>query len=472
MGQSIDVLYVDDDPSFTRLAATFLEREEERLDVHTATSPDEALELLADREFDCVIADYKMPETDGIELLEEVRNERPGVPFILYTGKGSEEVASEAIAAGVTDYLPKGTNDQYAILANRVTNAVEQFRTERALEDTRRRLSRFVEQSSLGVIEWNDEFEIVRANEAAEEILGYSEEELVGNSWELLVPEPEQETVEGIVDELLGEEGGHHSVNENVRKDGERIICDWHNRVVTDESGAVIAIFSQFEDITEQKEQERELKRKNERLEEFVGVVSHDLRNPLAVAEAHRELASDECDSDHLGRVRRAHERMSELIEELLALARQEQQSVEPETVEVRTIADASWEFVDGGSATRVIDTEQHIRADEHGLKQLFENLFRNAVEHGGEDVTVTVGELEDGFYVADDGPGIPEGKRDEVFEPGYSTAEKGTGFGLRIVKQIVDAHGWEIRATTSEAGGARFEITGVERVAERHSQL
>jgi signal transduction histidine kinase len=93
----------------------------------------------------------------------------------------------------------------------------------------------------------------------------------------------------------------------------------------------------------------------------------------------------------------------------------------------------------------------------------LFENLFRNAVNHGGGEVTVTIGEIADGFYVADDGAGIPDDERDDIFEAGYSTADGGTGFGLAIVKEVVEAHGWEIRVTDSEMGGARFEIIGIE---------
>jgi signal transduction histidine kinase len=109
------------------------------------------------------------------------------------------------------------------------------------------------------------------------------------------------------------------------------------------------------------------------------------------------------------------------------------------------------------------IDTESSIRADVSRLKQVFENLIRNATEHGGPDVTVTVGELDDGFYLEDDGPGIPDEERSRILETGYSTAEAGTGFGLSIVDQIVDAHGWQLRITESEAGGARFEIIDVE---------
>jgi signal transduction histidine kinase len=125
------------------------------------------------------------------------------------------------------------------------------------------------------------------------------------------------------------------------------------------------------------------------------------------------------------------------------------------------------------------IASTRTIPADESRLRQLLENLIRNAVEHsstsppasredavehGSEDVTITVGALEDGFYVADDGVGIPESEREKVFESGYTTAEEGTGIGLGLVAEIADAHGWEVRLTESESGGARFEFTGVDR--------
>jgi signal transduction histidine kinase len=90
-------------------------------------------------------------------------------------------------------------------------------------------------------------------------------------------------------------------------------------------------------------------------------------------------------------------------------------------------------------------------------------NLIRNAIEHGGEDVTINVGELEDGFYVEDDGTGIPEEHWTNVFDASYSTSDDGGGFGLSIVKEIVHAHDWEIEVTDGIDGGARFEITGIE---------
>ena len=249
------------------MAATLLETEDERFTVETATSAAEGLERLSS-DIDCIVSDYDMPGQNGIAFLEQVRAEYPELPFILYTGKGSEEVASDAISAGVTDYLQKESGtDQYTVLANRITNAVEQFRAQEALEASQKRLSLFIEQSPLGVIEWSEAFEVVRANDAAEDILGYSQTELEGRSWEAIVPEREREPVAEIVSGLLEADGGYHSVNENVRKDGTRITCEWHNRVIADETGGTVAIFSQFQDITDREQSERELEAATERIE-------------------------------------------------------------------------------------------------------------------------------------------------------------------------------------------------------------
>ncbi|MFB6251251.1 MAG: sensor histidine kinase [Halobellus sp.] len=133
------------------------------------------------------------------------------------------------------------------------------------------------------------------------------------------------------------------------------------------------------------------------------------------------------------------------------------------EPVALDEIAGAAWRTVESPSASLNAETDQTVRCDPTRLQQLLENLYRNAVEHGGAEIAVTVGEVADGFYVEDNGLGIPEDKREEVFEPGYSTATDGTGFGLRIVKQVAEAHGWTVRVTESDAGGARFEVTGVE---------
>jgi PAS domain S-box-containing protein len=218
-----------------------------------------------------------------------------------------------------------------------------------------------------------------------------------------------------------------------------------------------------YADITDRKRREQELERQNDRLEAFASVVSHDLRNPLSVAEGHLELARQECASEHLERVQGAHDRMNVLIDDLLALAREGEAATDREAVDLAAVVERCWANVETAGATLTVDVDRTVYADESRLQQAFENLVRNAVEHGGESVTVTVGELADGFYVEDDGPGIPAGDRDSVFDVGFSTAGDGTGFGLSIVREIVEAHGWGISVTEGAAGGARFAITGVE---------
>ena len=226
------------------------------------------------------------------------------------------------------------------------------------------------------------------------------------------------------------------------------------------------AVLLSARDVTERKRREQELIEQNERLEAFASVVSHDLRNPLNVAIGRLQLAQEEGDSDHLDRAAEALDRSLELVEDLLALARQGISATDPEAVALDALAGRCWETVETSDATLSIETEQVVRADRSRLRQLLENLFRNAVEHGGPGVHIVVGDLDTGFYVADDGSGIPADEREQVFETGYSTTSAGTGFGLGIVARVAEAHGWTVNVTESTDGGARFEVKGVERAA------
>ena len=224
-----------------------------------------------------------------------------------------------------------------------------------------------------------------------------------------------------------------------------------------------------------------QLRAQNERLDEFASIVGHDLRNPLNTLSMSLELAERTGDEEHFERATRSVDRMEGLIDDLLALARQGESAGEPEPVSLAAVTDDARDTVETGDATVTVTEDLTVRADRSRLRQLLENLLRNAVEHGSPNsrgeipehpiqcdgtVTITVGAIDDrGFYVADDGPGIPDDERGQIFETGYSTAGSGAGIGLAIVKRIVDAHDWEITVTDSEAGGARFEITAVETV-------
>ncbi|WP_435551350.1 histidine kinase N-terminal 7TM domain-containing protein [Natrinema sp. CGMCC1.2065] len=241
-------------------------------------------------------------------------------------------------------------------------------------------------------------------------------------------------------------------------------------------------------DITERKRNEVRLRRQNERLERFADVVSHDLRNPLNVADGYLDLARERDDPEpYLDEVDESLDRMEAIIEDVLALARHGADVTDPEPVSIADLAETAWETVDTGGATLRVASDATVLADGDRVTRLFENLFRNAVEHGSttptsnaqqdavehgstspDSLTVEVGAIdateddgETGFYVADDGRGLPDGA--DVFEDGYTTNADGTGFGLSIVRGIAAAHGWTATATESEAGGARFEFTGVE---------
>lgn len=243
---------------------------------------------------------------------------------------------------------------------------------------------------------------------------------------------------------------------------GEPFPAEVNLGLIQDEEGEHLGTAGVIRDLTEHKVRERRLERQNEQLDAFASIVSHDLRNPLNVARGHLELAQEDCDSEHHEAIGRAHERMDVLIEDLLSLARAEQTPTEPSTIELAEFVRDCWQSVDTKAGSIDVRTEATIEADETRLRQLLENLFRNAVEHAGDDVTVTVGDIDDGFFIEDDGPGIPEADRERVFEAGYSTTQEGTGFGMGIVKQVVDDHGWQIDLTRAENGGASIEITGV----------
>jgi len=823
-GSPVRVLLVDDDEDVATTAASFLELERDDIEVVTATAASEGLDVLARQRIDCVVSDYEMPGADGLTFLDRVRADHGELPFILFTGEGSEKLASETIAAGVTEYVRKdGGTDQYALLANRIDRAVESHRSQSLLADRTRRLETLISNLP-GIVyrcvndpAWPMEFV---AGEC-EQLTGYSAATLERGdvSWGEDVLHPEDRTAaweavqdaleadepfevtyrivtrdgetrwmwergrglytDGELDALEGfitdvtarrererrierlqrrtrqlidttsraetaqvavdaahevldaEMSGFHLLSEDERtldpvawvdtvseelgeppvydradddpaaefvwnafdhgdpvvvedtrehgrlsevtrtrsgvvhpladhgvfvvsatepgafddtdlalveiiaasltaaldrverelrlrereqaleterdrlralfemvpdpithvrfEDGEPVLLDVNSafeetfgyeaadvvgessndllvppdrqaeatridqqarneRIVTqavrrrtadgvgdflfrsipvgdrEDTGEYYGIYV---DISEQKAAERRLERQNERLEEFAEVLSHDLRNPLNVAQGRVELLQDRYDDEHLDAAERAHERMAALVEDILYLAR-EGRSVGPlEPVRLGEVVRACWETIETDKARLAVETERTVEAERGQLRRLLENLLGNAVEHsstspgsqtrqdavehsstsprsqapedvvehsstspgsqtrqdavehssqrphpqtqqdGGEDggpaVTVTVGDCDGGFYVADDGPGIDEEIRDRVFEAGYSTAQEGTGFGLRIVAQIADAHGWDVRVAESARGGARFEITGID---------
>ena len=613
---SITVLHVDDEPDFAEMTATFLERRSEGIDVIIETGADDALDRLGDGDaVDCVVSDFQMPGKDGIEFLREVRRGDRHLPFILFTGKGSEEVASDAVSAGVTDYMQKESGtDQYEILANRIENVVRGHRFQAASAERGRRLDTLINnlpgvvyrcraepgwqmenvegecealtgyasaEFERGEVSYGEDvvhpadresvWRTVRDALAADEPFEMTyrivtEDDTVKRVWErgqgLDPTDGEPRVLEGfitdiserkervdrgsertrghdsggdpdldadpypdpdpyrtlfdntndcvaycefegddpvIVDvnpafettfgfragEVIGESlesaivssESHEKARRIARqvKGGQRVEAELqcrtaegvrtfsHRAVPMLTDSGVTEAYAIFTDVTEQKRDKQQIRR----LEHFAERLSHDLRNPLSVARGNLELLEETGEEKHYETVNRALARIENLISDILTLAQTGDRISlsEYDSVELATVAGNAWALLRTGDATLSIENTKTIEADASRLQQILENLFRNANEHGPDDVTVRVGLLSDepGFYVADDGPGVPPERREEVFEAEYSTKHDGTGFGLATISQIVDAHGWEIRIAESDAGGARFELYGIE---------
>lgn len=221
-----------------------------------------------------------------------------------------------------------------------------------------------------------------------------------------------------------------------------------------------------FEDVTAERIQKQKLEQQNERLDNFASVISHDLRNPLSVALGYTDIiAEDPTNEAAVATVKENLQRMDQMIDEVLELAREGADVEEPVPVSLIEMGETAWSYVDSGEATVEIVDDVTVRGDTERLQRAFENLLRNSIDHGGDNIHIEIGVEEDPglIYYEDNGSGIPEDHRADLFEFGQTYSDDGTGFGLAIVQSIIEAHGWEINVVDPQMGsGARFEITGV----------
>lgn len=574
IGGDVRILHIEDEPGFANLVKEFLEQEQAAFEVLTETDPAVGLERAQSMDIDCIVCDYEMPGLSGLEVLERVREDAPKLPFILFTGKGSEEIASEAITAGVTEYIQKETGtDQYTVLANRIEQAVARHRAEEQVE----RAFLAVETSHEGIGLLDEQGTFIYVNEAFSDLTAYDRSELVGRHFELLYPEGDVDIVYDEIIPTARDSGNWSGETEYITKDGDRLLVD-HIISFTSEDTMICSISEATEaeaiqdelslkertmdeapigitiadastadnplifandrflkltgyDADEvigrncrflQGEETRsepiarmgeaisaeepvsvelrnyrkdgemfwnrvtiaplydqdgtlthyvgfqdDVSRHREMVQEFANlgdIIDHDVSNLLMTARGRFELAQESGTMEHLDDGLLAMERLEQALEDVTGVLKSGQLVGERTEVDIGEVAQSVWHIVDPPDSENALETDTApiVSADEDALRRLFENLLGNALEHCGEGVRVTVGALADGFYVEDTGPGIPDEHRESVFEPGFSTKESGdgTGVGLASVRQIVLAHGWEIRVTDGEdQSGARFEI-------------
>jgi PAS domain S-box-containing protein len=374
------------------------------------------------------------------------------------------------------------------ILVSYAVQTLSRIETEEALRTEHRHLRALFENVPDPAVEYQfvDGKPIVRAvNDAFVDVFGYERTEILGRDIDEYIVPTDPDDGSDLASEaaafnqklLSGERVRHECQRQTV--DGLREFLLKIVPLKRDRRN--VAGYAIYTDITEQKRRERTLARENERLEEFASVVSHDLRNPLGIARGHLELARETGREASFEMADAALERMDGLIEDVLTLARQGQVVGDAEEVDAVAVARTAWNTVDTPEARLRTEGPITVVADTSRLRELFENLFRNAVEHGRPDrscadgvvteggssedgesraLTVSVEPTPNGFAVVDDGRGVPESDREALFEPGHSGSESGTGFGLAIVRRIAESHGWSISLAESEPGeGARFEI-------------
>jgi PAS domain S-box-containing protein len=327
-------------------------------------------------------------------------------------------------------------------------------------------ITRIFEASPVGTAVVGTDGEITDANGRAETVLGLERDEITDRSYddtrwtavdEAGTPLSSEELPVGrVLDTGEAVFDFEHGIE---RPDGETAWLSVNAAPIYGEDGDVDRVVTTVSDITDRREYRHLLEQQNERLEKYSAMVSHDLRSPLSVASGWLDVSMEDDTTAHLGKIEEALDRMEQLITDLRALGRYGQTVEGMVELDLGDVASEAWSTVDTAEATLEIQADLGTIEGERGrLLQSFENLFRNAVEHAG-DVTVRVGPLDWGFYVEDDGPGIPETEREEVFEFGYSTVDDGTGIGLAIVEAVADAHGWKLDLVDAEPHGARFEF-------------
>ncbi|MDS0298782.1 PAS domain-containing protein [Halogeometricum sp. S1BR25-6] len=497
--ECVRVLYVDGDAGRRDRFRTRFEADAAEHTLRTADTAEAALSALASTgPPSCLVAAPSLPDGDGLDLLLDARRRWEELPVVLTVVEGSDELARDAVDAGVSAYLPVRSEEEVGALVSRTVALGGATRLPSAYVTPGAFLQDAVDALDDVFYVFDAEFRLARWNRRLSELFDLTDEELRGMRPTEFFLEADRPAVERAAAAAVRE--GETTVEARGETTEGLVLFELTGRRLTAPDGSLVGLCGVGRDVTDQRRRERQLRQQNERLEEFANVVTHDLRNPLAVSTGFLDLERAGNDSSNLGRVAEALDRMNAIVDDVLRTARDGLVVEDPEPVSLAAVARAAWATVETDAATLRVETDRTVLADEEYLRRLFENLFRNSVEHGSTSsratpddsvehsstssrtqsgdtvehgsadgprsgdvgaVTVTVGALPGGFFVADDGPGVAEAVRGTLFDSGVSTAAGGTGFGLHIVRSLAGAHGWEV-ALADVGAGARFEFRNV----------
>lgn len=451
-------LVVDDDEDVAETAALTIDNGTDHVSAEYVTSGDEALEYLESETVHTVVSDYRMPGMDGLELLDEVNSEYD-VPFIMYTGEGSEDLAVQALRNGAEDYVRKGNPQGFDVLSNRVENAA----IKKKADDELSVFKEGAENSGHAIQVTDDEENIVYVNTAFEEESGYDAEELIGETPSILSSgEHDDEFYDEMWNTLTsGEVWEGELLNED--KDGERYWIDQTISPITDESGDLEYLIAINTDITDKK-------RDSQRKEVLNSMLRHDVaNNQNAIMGYLHLLQSTELNDEqqeYVETISNSVEKNNDLLHGIRDLLEKDPQDAETEEEDIEDVVDDALERQESIARSKEVEVETDIGGHYHVsggplLSQAVSNLVENALVHPENVEKVEVGAEEAGdqleLFVADDGEGLPE---DFSWEKGVKGEDSdGTGVGTWLVKEIAEAYGEGVEAGESEYGGAKFSM-------------
>ncbi|WP_415379224.1 ATP-binding protein [Halosimplex sp. TS25] len=417
----------------------------------TRQSCAEALECLASADgVGCVVVDDALADESVPDCVASIVNEHPDLPVVVYAADGDEALASAATRAGAFAYLPQPADavavPDHGDLLDTVGEAL-------TVHDRRHRAA--VQSDMLDAMLADLEVPLYVKDDKARhlkmaDVHGAPDptDSIGKTDWELYSWDDESK-VEALGDDRLVIDEGE-SIREREERHGPPEAARWlkTTKVPWRDGDEVRGLIGITQDVSDEKRTIRDLRAQNRRLDDFASFVARDLRNPLHVAMAYHEFAREGREGA-AETVADALERMEEQVENMSELAASGGTAPAPVGgVEFHSFLQVAWDEVATARATLEIEMPPATRlyTNRLQLKPLFESLFENSVEHAGPDVTVRVGFTGDGFYVEDDGPGIPEAEREAVLEDGYTFTPTGAGTGLAIVSEIAETHGWDFR--------------------------
>ena len=485
----IRVLHVDDDAGLLKLAKRALQAEGS-FQVETALSVQEAFQKMREEKFDVIVSDYMMPDKDGLAFLRELREKGENIPFIVFTGKGREEVAKEALNLGADQYLSKMGDPEivYCELAHSIVKAAKIREAEEALRDSEEKFRAISESAGDATISIGTQGKIVFWNRVAETIFGYSANEMIGKPVTLIMPERFRESYQR---KLGGWFSSPPSVFEKafemvgLKRDGKEFPLEASFSAWKMKGEAFLTIVTR--DVAEQKEAWEALKRAeeeakrteaalkemmqklstmNEKLRVAGSLTRHDVRNKLSIITGNVFLAKRKLDDnlEVLGYMQDMSSACKQIVE-IFDFARN-----------YEMLGDEALKYVDVGETVektvqmftdlkgiKVLNECQGLRVlSDSLLDRLFYNLEENSLKYGEKitQIRVYFEKSDDGglrLIYEDDGVGIPSDEKPHLFREGFG---KGTGYGLYLIKKMMEVYGWAIQETGKPGVGVQFTIT------------